>query len=136
MRTYSNRARYLAIGTSALLATAFIAACGSSGSGSSTSSSPILVGASLSLTGSFSTDGQAFEKGYNLWVKDINAAGGLLGRKVKLIVLNDASSQTQTVTNDTTLISVDHVNLLFGPFSSLLTLSAAPVAHRFGKALD
>ncbi len=50
-------------------------------------------------------------------------------------MLNDASSQTQTVTNDTTLISVDHVNLLFGPFSSLLTLSAAPVAHRFGKAL-
>lgn len=135
MRTYSHRARYLAIGASALLVTALIAACGSSGSGSSTSSNPILVGASLSLTGSFSTDGQAFEKGYNLWVKDINAAGGLLGRKVKLIVLNDASSQTQTVTNDTTLISVDHVNLLFGPFSSLLTLSAAPVAHRFGKAL-
>ncbi len=135
MKSYSRRAQYLAAGAAALLATALLAACGSSGSGSGTSSKPLLIGASLSLTGSFSTDGQAFEKGYNLWVKDVNAAGGLLGRKVKLIVLNDASSQTQTVTNDTTLISVDHVDLLFGPFSSLLTLSAAPVAHRFGKAL-
>jgi branched-chain amino acid transport system substrate-binding protein len=134
MTSYSHRARYLAIGTSALLATALIAACGSSGSGSS-SSKTILIGASLSLTGSFSADGQAFEKGYELWVKDVNAQGGILGRKVKLMVLNDASSQTQTVTNDTTLINADHVDLLFGPFSSLLTLSAAPVAHRFGKAL-
>ncbi len=134
MRSYSQRSRYLAIGTSALLATALVAACGSSGSGSS-SSKTILIGASLSLTGSFSTDGQAFEKGYQLWVKDVNAQGGILGRKVKLMVLNDASSQTQTVTNDTNLINVDHVDLLFGPFSSLLTLSAAPVAHRFGKAL-
>jgi branched-chain amino acid transport system substrate-binding protein len=134
MRSYSQRSRYLAIGTSALLATALVAACGSSGSGSS-SSKTILIGASLSLTGSFSTDGQAFQKGYELWVKDVNARGGILGRKVKLMVLNDASSQTQTVTNDTNLINVDHVDLLFGPFSSLLTLSAAPVAHRFGKAL-
>jgi branched-chain amino acid transport system substrate-binding protein len=136
MRSTPHRARYLAIGTTAILATAMLAACGSSKSGSgSTSSAPILIGASLSLTGSFSTDGQAFEKGYNLWVKDVNAAGGLLGRKVELKVLNDASSQTQTVTNDTTLINTYHVDLLFGPFSSLLTLSAAPVAHRYGKAL-
>jgi branched-chain amino acid transport system substrate-binding protein len=135
MRSHPHRARYLALGTAALMASALTTACSSSPSTSGSSSSPILIGASLSLTGSFSTDGQAFEKGYELWVKDINAAGGLLGRKVKLVVLNDASSQTQTVTNDTTLINIDHVDLLFGPFSSLLTLSAAPVAHRFGKAL-
>jgi branched-chain amino acid transport system substrate-binding protein len=136
MRKLSHRARYLAAGATAVLATASIAACGSSGSKSSSSStSPILIGASLSLTGSNSADGQAFQKGYNLWVKDVNAAGGLLGRKVELKVLNDASSQTQTVTNDTTLINTDHVNLMFGPFSSTLTLSAAPVAHRYGYAL-
>jgi branched-chain amino acid transport system substrate-binding protein len=135
MRSHPHRARYLALGTAALMVSALTAACGGSSGKPGSSSSTIEVGASLSLTGSFSTDGQAFEKGYELWVKDINAAGGLLGHKVKLVVLNDASSQTQTVTNDTTLINIDHVDLLFGPFSSLLTLSAAPVAHRFGKAL-
>jgi branched-chain amino acid transport system substrate-binding protein len=136
MRSLSHRARFLALGTTAVLTSALVAACGnSSSSGSGSSSSPILIGASLSLTGSFSTDGQAFERGYNLWAKDQNAHGGLLGRHVKLVIVNDASGQTQTVTNDTNLINVQHVSMLFGPFSSLLTLSAAPIAHRFGYSL-
>src|SRR5215469_8588313 len=134
MRSYTHRARYLAIGASALLATALIAACGSSGSGSSTSSKPILIGTSLSLTGDFSADGQAFERGYKLWASDVNKHGGLLGRKVQLVILNDNSSQTQVVTNYTDLITVKHVDLTFGPFSSLLTAPAAEVAHRYGFA--
>jgi len=133
MRTHTPRARYLAAGASAVLATALIAACGSSGSGSS-SSSPILIGTSLSLTGDFSTDGQAFEKGYEIWANDVNKHGGLLGRKVKLVILNDGSSPTQVDTNYTDLITVKHVDLTFGPFSSLLTAPAAEVAHRYGFA--
>jgi branched-chain amino acid transport system substrate-binding protein len=137
MRLNSHRARYLAIGTTAAFATAMLAGCGSSGSGSgsgSTSSSPILIGTSLSLTGDFSADGNAYEKGYELWASDINKQGGLLGRKVKLVILNDNSSPTQVVTNYTDLYSVHHVNLFFGPFSSLLTAPAAEVAHRYGFA--
>jgi branched-chain amino acid transport system substrate-binding protein len=135
MRSTSHHARYLAIGTAALLATSLLAACGSSGSGShSTSSSPILIGTSLSLTGDFSADGNAYERGYELWASDINKHGGLLGRKVKLVILNDNSSPTQVVTNYTDLYSVHHVNLFFGPFSSLLTAPAAEVAHRYGFA--
>ena len=86
------------------------------------------------MTGGFSTDGQAFQKGYNLWVKDQNAAGGLLGRQVKLVILNDASQPPQAVTNYQTLVNVDHVNLLFWPFSSLLTGPSVQVAHRYGFA--
>jgi branched-chain amino acid transport system substrate-binding protein len=135
MRSLSHRARFLALGTTAVMTSALVAACGSSSSsGAGSSKSPILIGASLSLTGGFSTDGQAFQKGYKLWIKDQNAVGGLLGRKVKLVVLNDASSQTQAVTNYQTLINVDHVNLLFGPFSSLLTGPSVQVAHRYGFA--
>src|SRR5215469_2592226 len=133
MRTHTPRARYLAAGASAVLATALIAACGSSGSKTS-SSSPILIGTSLSLTGDFSTDGQAFEKGYEIWANDVNKHGGLLGRKVKLVILNDGSSPTQVDTNYTDLITVKHVDLTFGPFSSLLTAPAAQVAHRYGFA--
>jgi branched-chain amino acid transport system substrate-binding protein len=134
MRSYSHRTRYIAIGASALLATALIAACGSSGSGSGSSSKPLLIGTSLSLTGDFSADGQAYERGYKLWESDINAHGGIMGRKVQLVILNDSSSPTQVDTNYTDLITVHHVDLVFGPFSSLLTAPAAEVAHRYGYA--
>jgi len=112
-----------------------LAACSSSstssgGSASSASKSPILIGTSLSLTGDFSVDGQAFERGYNLWVQNINKSGGLLGHKVTLKVLNDNSDPATVATNYTQLISTDHAAFVFGPFSTLLTASAAPVAAR------
>ncbi|HEY2313067.1 MAG TPA: amino acid ABC transporter substrate-binding protein [Streptosporangiaceae bacterium] len=134
MRTHTLRARYLAVGTTALLASALVAACGGSGSNSSSSSKTITIGASLSLTGDFSTDGVAFERGYKLWASDVNAHGGINGRKVELVILNDNSSPTQVDTNYTDLITVKHVDLTFGPFSSLLTAPAAEIAHRYGFA--
>jgi branched-chain amino acid transport system substrate-binding protein len=94
-----------------------------------------VVGASLSLTGDFSVDGQAFERGYKLWASDVNSKGGLLGRQVTLKILNDNSSPTQAQTNYQTLFSQDKVDLAFGPFSSLLTTPAASVAARYGYAL-
>lgn len=144
----------VAVGAVAL-AVGALAACSSSGSSSSSStgstasagaasssasgaasgsSTPINIGASLSLTGDFSADGQAFKQGYNLWVKDVNAAGGILGRQVKLTVLDDKSDPNQVVTNYQTLINTDHVDLTFGPFSSLLTAPASAVAARNGYA--
>jgi branched-chain amino acid transport system substrate-binding protein len=134
----SVRARFLSVTATAALLTALLAACGSNGSGSSGSASgsqPILIGASLSLTGDFSADGLAFQRGYQLWVSDVNSHGGILGRQVKLIVLNDASSVTTVVSNYQKLISVDHVNLTFGPFSSLLTAPASTTAARYGYAM-
>jgi branched-chain amino acid transport system substrate-binding protein len=107
----------------------------SSASASASSSTPITIGASLSLTGDFSADGQAFEKGYQLWASDVNAKGGLLGRQVQLKILNDNSSPTQVATNYTTLFGSDKVDLAFGPFSSLLTTPSASVAAHYGYAL-
>src|ERR1700733_4464146 len=51
---------------------------------SASSTAPITIGISLSLTGDFSADGLAFQQGYKLWAKDVNAAGGIMGRQVKL----------------------------------------------------
>jgi branched-chain amino acid transport system substrate-binding protein len=96
--------------------------------------SPITIGASLSLTGSFSADGVAFERGYELWAGDVNSRGGIDGRRVKLTILNDQSSPNQVVTNYQKLLGVDHVDLAFGPFSSLLTAPASSVASRYGMA--
>jgi branched-chain amino acid transport system substrate-binding protein len=134
----------VAVGAVALSVGVLAACSSSSSSGSSASTSatgsasgsstPITIGASLSLTGDFSADGTAFQKGYELWVKDVNAAGGLMGRQVKLTVLDDKSDPNQVVTNYQTLINTDHVNLTFGPFSSLLTTPASAVAARNGYA--
>src|SRR5271154_7439469 len=94
-----------------------VAAGASSGSGGgvahAASGSPITIGASLSLSGDFSADGQAFQKGYELWAADQNKAGGLLGHPINLNVLSDASSPTQIVTNYQKLIGSDHDQLVF-----------------------
>jgi branched-chain amino acid transport system substrate-binding protein len=134
----------LALSAAAVLSACLVAACTSSGSSSTTgatstpsptNTTPIVIGASLSLTGDFSADGQAFQKGYELWAADVNANGGLLGRHVTLKILNDNSSPTQVQTNYQTLFASDKVNLAFGPFSSLLTTPSASVAARYGYAL-
>ena len=104
-----------------------------SGSGAATGS-PVVIGSSLSLSGDFSADGQAFERGYQLWASDINKAGGLLGHPVKLDIVSDASSPAQVVTNYQKLISSDHAKLVFGPFSTLLTVPASKVVNRYGYA--
>ena len=135
-----HRTRFLSIPAVAAVAAMGLAACsssGSSGGSSSTNSSgtgPITIGASLSLTGDNSADGQAFQRGYELWASEVNAHGGLLGRKVNLTFLNDQSDATTVSTNYTKLIAQNHVDLVFGPFSTLLTVPAAKVAARYGYA--
>ena len=133
-----HRTRFLAIPAVAAAAAMVLAACSSSGGSSNASGgnnkSPILIGTSLSLTGDFSADGQAFQRGYLLWQDYVNAHGGLLGRKVKMVFLNDQSSPTTVATNYTKLIASDKVSLTFGPFSTLLTVPAAKVAARYGYA--
>jgi branched-chain amino acid transport system substrate-binding protein len=129
-----------AVGAIMVLGMSALGACSSSSSPSSSATSPanstgpITIGVSLSLTGSFDADGQAFDKGYKLWAQDVNAHGGMLGRQVKLDILNDDSSPVQVVTNYQTLIGQDHVDLTFGPFSSLLSAPASAVAARYGYA--
>jgi branched-chain amino acid transport system substrate-binding protein len=136
----ATRTRFLSVGITATALAALLAACSSGGSGGSTNNSPsskqpILIGVSVSLTGDFSADGQAFQRGYNLWAADVNKAGGILGRKVKIIYLDDKSDPTQGSTNVQQLISSNHVDMLFGPFSSLITGPTATVAARYGYAM-
>jgi branched-chain amino acid transport system substrate-binding protein len=120
-----------------VLGVGVLVGCTSSGgttSSTSDSSGPIVIGASLSLDGPRQADGVAFERGYELWASDVNARGGLLGRQVKLKILDDKSSPTQVVSNYGTLIGQDKVNLTFGPYSTLLTTPASAVAARYGYA--
>jgi branched-chain amino acid transport system substrate-binding protein len=118
---------------------ALVAACGGSSSGGSSSTGgsnakPITIGTSLSLSGDFAADGQAFERGYTLWASDVNAKGGLLGHKVKLQVISDSSRPDQVVSNYQKLIGSNHDELVFGPFSTLLTVPSSKIANRYGYA--
>ncbi|HLH63558.1 MAG TPA: amino acid ABC transporter substrate-binding protein [Ktedonobacteraceae bacterium] len=113
-----------------------LSACSQGGSGTIafTNQSPITIGASISIKGDFAADAAAVLKGYQLWAQTINNSGGLLGRPVKLVILNDDSTQDKVKSNYDTLITKDHVDLLFGPFSTLLTKPAATEAHKYHYA--
>jgi branched-chain amino acid transport system substrate-binding protein len=109
-----------------------VAACGSSSTAAP--ASPITIGVSVSLSGDFSGDGKALVQGYDLWAQDENAKGGLQGHQVTMKYVDDASSTQQVVTNYQNLITQDKVALVFGPFSSLLTIPASTVVARYGYA--
>lgn len=119
-----------------------LAACGgstgtttNSGGGTTQNKTHIKIGISLSLSGDFSADGKAFQQGYQLWADAVNKSGGLLGRQVDLDIVSDASSPEQVSTNYQKLITVDKCDLVFGPFSTLLTKSASLIANRYGYAM-
>jgi branched-chain amino acid transport system substrate-binding protein len=117
----------------AVCAAAAVFALAAAGAGSA-ASSPIKIGISLSLSGDFSDSGKAAERGYKLWQKVVNAKGGVLGRKVQLVIQDDTSSPTQAQTNYQNFITKNKVDLVFGPFSTLLSAPAAVVANRYGYA--
>jgi branched-chain amino acid transport system substrate-binding protein len=127
------RGRWQAAG--ALVALALIAsACsgggGGGGQGGGGSKEPIVIGASLPLTGDFSQPGGAAKRGYEVWAEMVNEKGGILGRPVQLTILDDASEQNTVVADYTKLITRDKVDLLLGTFSSLLNLPASAVAEK------
>ena len=139
IRRNALRSRAFLNGLSVLIIALFaLSACGGTSGGSSTpttNQAPIKIGISLSLSGDFSADGKAFQQGYQLWADTINKNGGLLGRQVQLDIVSDASSTTQVVTNYQKLITVDKVDLVLGPYSTLLTKPASVVANRYGYAM-
>jgi len=102
----------------------------SGGGGGGASSKPLVIGASLPLSGDFSQPGEASHRGYLIWQQLVNSGGGLLKRQVQLKIVDDASDQNTVVSDYTRLISQDKVNLLLGSFSSLLNIPASAVAER------
>ena len=123
----------------ATLLLAGISACADSSASSTTSTAPggppITIGYSYSTSGDFAADGKAMDQGYQLWADTINNSGGILGRPVQFVKLTDNSDPKTVTANYQTLITKDHVNLVFGPFSSLLTIPASQVANKYGYAL-
>ena len=99
----------------------------------------IKLGATVSLTGKFATEGQRILNGYLLAIKDINENGGVIvdGKRYNftLVYYDDGSDKTQAAQLYSKLIDQDKVDLLLGPYSSSIVLSVAPVAEEKGIPL-
>jgi branched-chain amino acid transport system substrate-binding protein len=93
------------------------------------------IGVSLGLTGKYAEKASMIMKGYKIWETDINKKGGVLGRKVQLIVYDDKNEPEIARERYQHLILVDKVDLVFGPSSSELTEAIVPLTEKFGYPL-
>ena len=91
---------------------------------------PIKVGEFASLTGKEAAFGQSSHKGTLLAVEELNAAGGVLGRRLELITEDNQSKAGESATIAKKLISRDKVVALIGEVASTRSLEAAPIAQQ------
>lgn len=101
-----------------------IAACNKT-----TESNEIVIGEFGSMTGSTATFGLSSRKGIDMAADAINQSGGLLGKKIKLIIEDDQGKPEEAQTVVTKLINKDRVVALLGEIASSNSLAAAPVAQ-------
>ncbi len=107
------------------------------GTQSSKAPPTILLGATLSLTGSYSGYGIETLQAYQIAINATNASGGVYisqyGKKIplKLVYLDDASNPATAVANVERLITVDHVVALLGDVTTAMVEAVAPVAERY-----
>ncbi|MFH1349629.1 MAG: amino acid ABC transporter substrate-binding protein [Pseudomonadota bacterium] len=91
---------------------------------------PIVIGGSLPLTGKFAETAKWIEKGMKFWGEEINAKGGLLGRKVEFKIYDDESNAGKAVTFAEKAITVDKADLLFGGYPGTAARAVMPVAEK------
>jgi branched-chain amino acid transport system substrate-binding protein len=96
---------------------------------------PIKIGMSMAQTGGLAGGGKASLLGIEIWRDDVNAKGGLLGRKVELVVYDDKSSASETPAIDSKLLDVDKVDLLFSPYATVPTAPLMPLVKSRGLLL-
>ena len=96
---------------------------------------PIKIGMSMAQTGGLAGGGKAALLGHEIWRDDINAKGGLLGRKVELVVYDDKSSASETPAIYSKLLDVDKVDILFAPYATVPTAPIMPLVKQRGMVL-
>jgi len=87
----------------------------------------IKIGAVLSLSGDAAQNGEAEQKGIQLAVEEINASGGIGGKKLEIIFEDDNTDAKSTVSAVTKLTSVDHVPAIIGATWDFLTNAIVPI---------
>jgi branched-chain amino acid transport system substrate-binding protein len=100
------------------------------GGGGPPPSAEIVIGHYGSMTGNTAHFGQDTDRAIKLAVEEANAKGGVLGRKVKLVTLDDRGDSAEAANAVTRLIDVEKVSALIGEVSSSLSLAGGRVAQR------
>jgi branched-chain amino acid transport system substrate-binding protein len=113
-------------------AVALVALLGSTGA---EAQAPIKIGASLSLTGTYAKPGTYQKEGYEVCADELNAKGGLLGRKVEFVMYDDQSSTQTAQRLYEKLITEDKVDVVMGPYSSGITESVAGISEKYKKVM-
>jgi branched-chain amino acid transport system substrate-binding protein len=118
-----------------LLGAAIVAAGLGLASNAGAQQPPIKIGMSMAMTGGLAGGGKASLLGIEIWRDDVNAKGGLLGRKVELVVYDDKSSASETPAIYSKLLDVDKVDLLFAPYATVPTAPIMPLVKQRGMLL-
>ena len=90
---------------------------------------PIVIGEVGSMTGTEATFGTSSDRGIQLAIKEINASGGINGRQLQAIALDDEGKPEEAATAATRLIASEHVTALIGEVASTRSLFMAPKAQ-------
>jgi branched-chain amino acid transport system substrate-binding protein len=109
-----------------IAAAGFLAGC------SKTATNEILVGEFASLTGKEATFGQSSHEGTVLAIEELNAAGGMLGKKFKLLTEDNQSKAGESANAVNKLIAKDGVVAILGEVASSRSLEAAPICQKAG----
>jgi branched-chain amino acid transport system substrate-binding protein len=96
---------------------------------------PIKIGASMSVTGTYAKPGTYQKEGYDVCIDELNAKGGLLGRKVELVIYDDQSQPATAVKLYEKLITEDKVDAVMGPYSSAVSEAVANVTEKYKKVM-
>ena len=107
-----------------------VTGCNKSSGGGTAADDVIKVGEFASLTGSEATFGQSSHQGTQLAVDDLNAADGVLGKKIQLLTEDDQSQAGQPATAVRKLISRDDVVAILGEVASSRSMEAAPICQQ------
>jgi branched-chain amino acid transport system substrate-binding protein len=91
----------------------------------------IKIGVTQPLTGAFAASGNYVTQGAKIAEEEINKAGGVLGKKLQLVVEDNKSNPTEAVATAEKLINSDKVPVLMGAWSSTLTLAVMPKLEEY-----
>ncbi|MBI2212044.1 MAG: ABC transporter substrate-binding protein [Acidobacteria bacterium] len=98
--------------------------------GGGAASGEIVIGHLASMTGGQATFGQQTDQGIRLALEEINAAGGVKGRMIRIITEDTQSKQEEAATAVSKLISRDNVTAILGEIASSNSLAAGPIAQQ------
>jgi len=120
--------KWLASTVATLMLAGLLTGCGG-GAATSSNDKEIKIGANMELTGGVADYGKQTLSGMLLAIKEVNAAGGVLGKKIVLVQADNKSESSEAANATTKLITQDKVSAMLGPVTSSNALASVQIAQ-------